>query len=263
MNFKRYHESRNLFDVSTTIKATNIRAGSTSESNPLGSEDSNNSWDCSNYIAVLPNTTYTVHYPLYRRASGAGLVYFSDMSVSGAILGVTTAAQGSDTFTFTTPNNCNYVRFSWGNANGDDVMFNLGESSLPYEPYGNTWHDIPHYIHNTSTDTITTLPVVLYPNDTSVTVEITGNTGGVGDLVESGEHAGEYIIPIINNGVAINVYNVTALDVSETLSTTIPATDGANTLSVDTTVQPSEVTVNYKGWHPVQSVHEAENGQWD
>ncbi|MBP5377994.1 MAG: hypothetical protein J6Y64_00445 [Ruminococcus sp.] len=37
---------------------------------------------------------------------------------------------------------------------------------------------------------------------------------------------------------------------------TIPTIAGANTISVDTTLQPSEVTVNYKGWHPVQSVHE-------
>lgn len=43
----------------------------------------------------------------------------------------------------------------------------------------------------------------------------------------------------------------------------IPTIAGANTLSVDTTLQPSEVTINYKGWHPVADVHEAENGQWD
>lgn len=44
---------------------------------------------------------------------------------------------------------------------------------------------------------------------------------------------------------------------------TIPTIAGANTLSVDTTLQPSEVSVNYKGWHPVSAVHERENGQWD
>jgi len=43
---------------------------------------------------------------------------------------------------------------------------------------------------------------------------------------------------------------------------TIPTITGTNTISVDTTLQPSEVTVNYKGWHPVQSVHERENGAW-
>ena len=46
-------------------------------------------------------------------------------------------------------------------------------------------------------------------------------------------------------------------DYADTVSgITIPTTAGANTLSIGTTLQPSEVTVNYKGWHPVQSVHE-------
>lgn len=43
----------------------------------------------------------------------------------------------------------------------------------------------------------------------------------------------------------------------------IPTIAGANTLSVGTALQPSEVTVNYKGWHPVSAVHERENGTWD
>lgn len=43
---------------------------------------------------------------------------------------------------------------------------------------------------------------------------------------------------------------------------TIPTIAGADTISVDTTLQPSEVTVNYKGWHPVQNVHERDNGAW-
>lgn len=42
----------------------------------------------------------------------------------------------------------------------------------------------------------------------------------------------------------------------------IPVTAGGDTLSVGTTVQPSEVTVNYKGWHPVADVHECDNGAW-
>lgn len=44
---------------------------------------------------------------------------------------------------------------------------------------------------------------------------------------------------------------------------TIPTITGANTIDVDTTLKPSEVSINYKGWHPVTDVHEAENGQWD
>lgn len=50
---------------------------------------------------------------------------------------------------------------------------------------------------------------------------------------------------------------------ADTLSNvSIPVTAGGDTLSVGTTVQPSEVTVNYKGWHPMQSVHERSNGAW-
>ena len=42
----------------------------------------------------------------------------------------------------------------------------------------------------------------------------------------------------------------------------IPVAAGGDTLSVGTTVQPSEVTVTYKGWHPVADVHERDNGAW-
>jgi hypothetical protein len=52
-------------------------------------------------------------------------------------------------------------------------------------------------------------------------------------------------------------------DYADTVSNiSIPVTVGGDTLSVGTTVQPSEVTVNYKGWHPVADVHERDNGAW-
>lgn len=50
---------------------------------------------------------------------------------------------------------------------------------------------------------------------------------------------------------------------ADTLSNvSIPVTAGGDTISVGTTLQPSEVTVNYKGWHPVADVHERDNGAW-
>ena len=53
-------------------------------------------------------------------------------------------------------------------------------------------------------------------------------------------------------------------DYADTISNiTIPTTTGANTIDVDTTLKPSEVSVNYKGWHPVMNGHESESGQWD
>jgi hypothetical protein len=39
-----------------------------------------------------------------------------------------------------------------------------------------SWADVPHYIHGTDTDTITTLPAVIYPNDTTATVGLKGQT---------------------------------------------------------------------------------------
>lgn len=48
----------------------------------------------------------------------------------------------------------------------------------------------------------------------------------------------------------------------EVSGTSIPTTDGANTVSVDTTIQPSEVSINYHGWH-MGAVHERTSGQWD
>lgn len=38
-----------------------------------------------------------------------------------------------------------------------------------------SWVDTPHYIYNTSTDTITTLPAVIHPTGTTVTVGLKGN----------------------------------------------------------------------------------------
>lgn len=38
----------------------------------------------------------------------------------------------------------------------------------------NQWYDVPYYQHKTATDTLT-LPAVIYPNDTSITVGIKGN----------------------------------------------------------------------------------------
>ena len=52
-------------------------------------------------------------------------------------------------------------------------------------------------------------------------------------------------------------------DYSDSISNaaTIPTTDGANTISVDTTVQPSEFTATWTGWHD-SSVQEYDGADW-
>lgn len=52
-------------------------------------------------------------------------------------------------------------------------------------------------------------------------------------------------------------------DYADTVSgISIPTIAGANTISVGTTLQPSEVSVNYKGWHPVADVHVYPDSSW-
>ena len=53
-------------------------------------------------------------------------------------------------------------------------------------------------------------------------------------------------------------------DYADTVSgITIPTITGANTIDVDTMLKPSEVSVNYKGWHSIQSLHRFNGSSWD
>ena len=48
----------------------------------------------------------------------------------------------------------------------------------------------------------------------------------------------------------------------EQAGVTIPTSNGSTTVDVETTVKPSEVSINYHGWH-MGTVHERVSGQWD
>ena len=53
-------------------------------------------------------------------------------------------------------------------------------------------------------------------------------------------------------------------DYADTVSgITIPTITGTNTIDVETTLKPSEVSVNYHGWHPVKDVHRFNGTSWD
>ena len=258
-----------------------------------------------------------------------------------------------------------------------------------------SWTDTPNYIHNTATDTITTLPTDIYPTGTTATVGLKGQMeqNGTptpdnpimpvecGDLETVGVKAGQYKIPISSAGQTTTVYlgemettrkigkkilkgdedityspigaqsrfsisrmyttsnyqigycshykyqhanqnyniyhsltnsntniyildnNYTSVadfksylaqqyangtpitvwyvlaehetavvneplrkigDYADTVSgITIPTIAGANTIDVDTTLKPSEVSVNYHGWHPVSALHKFNGTSWD
>ena len=134
---------KNLFDPTTIITGKFVRAGNVSASNPLGTETSNAAFNCSGYVRVKPSTHYVTELPGYTEAAAAGLVFFGAQTVESAISGVPTNAQGSNKYAFTTPANCNYIRFSWSNNAGLDPNYpypQLEESTTPtdYEPYSGT-----------------------------------------------------------------------------------------------------------------------------
>ena len=53
-------------------------------------------------------------------------------------------------------------------------------------------------------------------------------------------------------------------DYADTVSgITIPTIAGTNTIDVDTTLKPSEVSVNYHGWHPITDIHRFNGTSWD
>lgn len=265
MNFKRFHESKNLFDLTAYY---DVDSGISN----INIDNGNITYNArSQYLAIkykfslAPTDVFTISLGSGSEKVQLELRYRKNGSAVGSMILIAagnhlviTGDDAYDEFTIFISNATNT-----GICKASNIMLNTGSQPLPYEPYSSeVWHDTPHYLRGTDTDTLT-LPQTIYGDGTNATLTIKGNIGGVGDLVSEGEHAGEYVIPIINNGVTTNIYNATALGISDSLTTTLATTDGANTLSIGTTVQPSEVTANYHGWHPVQSVHEHENGQWD
>lgn len=137
---------KNLVDPST-IKTGRFVAAISNSSMVLGEEAENGTFSCTDYIKVLPSTRYTTCVPKYTGASSAGLVFYKDSTASSAISGVPTITQGSAVYSFTTPSDCNYIRFSWGTSSGSPAseypypMLVLGEDAT-YEAYSGNVYDI-------------------------------------------------------------------------------------------------------------------------
>ena len=135
------------------------------------------------YAEVKPNTTYTVSADLM--ATNGNRIAVFDAIPTANLTGsnVISISQRAYQFTITTNSDTKYIAWHTNFSDNNRIsqfirtsMLNAGSQPLPYEPYGDSWTNIPHYIHNTSTDTITTLPAVLYPTGTTATVGLKGNT---------------------------------------------------------------------------------------
>ena len=112
----------NLFDATTITQDVFVRAGNTTAQKPLGNIEPNTSYSISDYIPVSAGMQYTVQYPLYGSASGAGIVFYSD-NAGTAVAGIPLSQQ-SETYTFTVPPECSYLRLSYFNRNGNNIILN-------------------------------------------------------------------------------------------------------------------------------------------
>lgn len=91
-----------------------------------------------NYIPVKPNTTYFITLGSNSSNWCAVETYKIDKTFLSNLGSVV------NNHTFTTPDNCYYIRFylsaSYGTTYNHDIMLNEGTTALPYEPYGTNWY---------------------------------------------------------------------------------------------------------------------------
>lgn len=72
-----------------------------------------------------------------------------------------------------------------------------------------------------------------------------------------------WLVTQYDNGTPVTVWYVLETAETETVTApSIPTTEGANSITVDTTVQPSEFTATWTGWHNA-SVKEWDGSQWN
>jgi hypothetical protein len=104
-------------------------------------------------------------------------------------------------------------------------MLNSGSTALPYEPFG---YKIPITCAGTTVNVYTgdSLRKAL---DGSDAVDVLSSTGTITRAVDA-------------EGNALATPTTQSVDVPE-----IPTAKGQNTLTVDTDLQPSEMTITYKG----------------
>lgn len=228
--------SSNLFDYTRTdgiIANTFI--------NQRGNSISNNEYYMSYPIYVTEGEiyTWTFHNDIGTSHTHPTVAFYD---ASNTLIG---AAQHDSTvyyFSFTIPNDCKYIRcpvFTRNNAQ-TTARLNLGAVSLPWEIFG---YKIPISIGSNTTN--------IYIGENPLRKSLDGTAYDTLDA------DGTLTQRVDSDGSVLATPVVTQITMP-----TFTLADGANIVSVDTTVQPSEMTMTYHGWHPVSSAHERDNGSW-
>ena len=187
MKFKKYHESKNLFNLSAYSSAALTNCAIAVIDDILTQTNSGklarSAWKIDD---LQVGADYTMSVTINNPDETECQIRIYDSANSTVIIASTASKATSITLyaTFTAQTTTHYVRLysntSTTTANTysvefSEIMLNSGSEALPYEPYSSeVWHDTPYYIHKTDTDTFTTLPAVLYPTGTTATVGLKG-----------------------------------------------------------------------------------------
>lgn len=202
-----------------------------------GNEISNEGyWSITKYIPV-DGTTFTLTRTFGGNVPAICLYDTNKNYIAGV------AYQGERDVTISSNTNAAYIRFSYFIGEPlEDVahdMLNSGSTAKPFEPYG---YKIPISNGQQTIDIyIGDLPLLKSLDGTAV------------DEISNGTLTRR----VDADGSVLPTPTTTQITMPS-----IPTTEGANSITVDTTVQPSEFTATWTGWHNA-SVKEWDGSQWN
>ena len=202
------------------------------------------------YIAIDKTKTY-IAKPLYLNYNSFVAAYNASKQFLGRTAATQRSSVGFDNTSFPsgTPQGTGdiaYIRitiYNAGSQTGDiddaiatETMMNEGSTALPYEPYG---FKIPISLGGQTIDIyIGDLPLLKSLDGTAV------------DEISNGTLTRR----VDSDGSVLPTPTTTQITMPS-----IPTVDGANTISVDTTVQPSEFSATWTGWHDSFVKEKSEN----
>lgn len=211
-----------------------------------------NTYVCTHLIPCTENTTYT--FRCINTGGGSknyGYVFFDSAQnrIDSDYINVLTEGDVV-THTATTPQNTAFlaINVAYGRRQArvvrpsdiTDFMLNTGSTALPFEPYG---FKIPISSAGQTIDIyIGDLPLLKSLDGTAVD-EISNGT-----LTRKVDSDGS-VLPTPTT--------------AQITMPSIPTTEGANSITVDTTLQPSEVTATWTGWHDASVKEKSENLAYD
>ena len=304
----------NLFDVNNATLQKYITSD--------GSITDNVNYAITDYLPIEPSTKYSLSGISDQPSTAYHAYYDTTKNL------ISTVQASNLQQTLNTPANAAYIRCSWRIASSLDIMMNVGDTLLPYEPYGyeisvvsNSTTLSPIYLSeqlmkigdtadslaSTGTATYNIKKLVLtggdseswnsyslgtanaffilqnismgnatvmsshfaqtgiYTTNTAVGIDTSGTTirfrpPNVATDFATTAAWKQYLADQYAAGTPVTVYYILATATTETVTAlSIPTTSGLNTIDVNTTVKPSEMSLTYNGYKICKHKRKSEN----